>query len=153
MRTHETTKIIAIAVALCSLAIPASAGAQSGGLPTPDTFLAQRGAEDGGGPRSDYPEAGYASPDTYLAQRSLGGHPTGRPAASLPTPDTFLAQRGIDVSPGGPQLAVEPTTVSDDGFDWGDALIGALIAAAMTLAAGAARSVGRHRRTPVDSRV
>jgi hypothetical protein len=44
--------------------------------------------------------------------------------------------------------APAPVTISDDGFDWGDAGIGATAMLALTaIAAGAAVAVGRHPRS------
>jgi len=49
-------------------------------------------------------------------------------------------------------LAVPPAEVTASGFDWGDALIGALAAVALVFLAGAAaRFVGRSRHSSAES--
>jgi hypothetical protein len=53
-----------------------------------------------------------------------------------------------------PQLPPSVQASEESGFDWGDALIGALVASGLlSLAFVAARSVARHRRAAAGSRV
>ena len=68
------------------------------------------------------------------------------------------ASRGDGYSSPAALVGAEPTPTSlvevreSNGFDWGDALIGALVATGLTLSAlGGARLVGQSRRRPAES--
>ena len=92
---------------------------------------------------------GYRSVDAIIA----GSETPSGPIDRMSTPDTYLAQLGIS-----PQASSEPAVVSaapvggGDGFDWGDALIGAATTSGLLLITfAAARSLTRHREATVES--
>ena len=94
------------------------------------------------------------TPDAYLASRTADAvdAPSG-----LTTPDAYLAGLGrvlANSSPGSELSGgvTSPPANDSGGFDWSDALVGALFAVALMLVALAARrSVGRHRQAPATS--
>jgi hypothetical protein len=128
------------------------------------------------GTSGDHSPSGVAGLDYRSAAAVLAGQGSSQPAlvsgvdyrsadavlavSGSPQPSAVKAsgQRYVDAllrSPGAfqppPVPVVEPR--GGDGFHWGDALIGALIASLLLFAMlAAARSVARHRRATVESR-
>jgi hypothetical protein len=84
----------------------------------------------------------------------LATSPEPSPASSGPGSD-YRSLNAVVGAGGSPQQSPPPVAeIRDgDGFDWFDALIGALIASGLTLMTlAAARSVARHRRATAESR-
>jgi hypothetical protein len=118
----------------------------------PDDYTALNAAVGAGsGERSPVSSAGG---DPSSLNAVLATAPEERPASSGPGSDyrSLNATVGADGLP--QQLPPPVVEVRDgDGFDWFDALIGALIASGLTLMTlTAARSVARHRRATAESR-
>jgi hypothetical protein len=79
------------------------------------------------GPVSDQPSSPVSRPDRYSSPNALVG--------DQPTPTSLVEIRE-----------------ESSGFDWGDALIGALVGTAlMLLAFGGARLIGQSRRRTVEA--
>ena len=128
------TQLITTAALVAACAVPATAAAQGQDLRSPDTrdaaaAAAQQNYQDLRSP--DARDAGR-TPDTSLAQdlRSPDARDAGRPPVQVPTP------------------VVEIREVPGNGFDWGDAGIGAAgILALLSIAGGLTLMVtGRRRR-------
>ena len=82
-----------------------------------------------------------------------GGSSTDQPAQPNlhSTVNSITGGSATDVSPQPSRFA---DVREDGGFDWGDAMIGALVASGLLgLAFVAARSVARHRRAATEPRV
>jgi hypothetical protein len=86
----------------------------------------------------------------YESVNAITGPVGETPAALVSRHDGYSSPNAL--------VGAEPTPASSveirqaDGFDWGDALIGALVAIAMMLLAlGGARVVGQARRRTVES--
>jgi hypothetical protein len=93
----------------------------------------------------------YTDPSSLNAV--LATAPEGGPASA----GSGNGYRSVNAIVGGGSPQPSPTAVVEvpdgDGFDWLDALIGALIASGLTLMTlAAARSVARHRRATAESR-
>lgn len=104
----------------------------------------------GQGPSQPAPLSGgdYRSADAVLAATG-SPQPSAVKASGQPYVDALL--RSPSASQPQPVPVVE--TRAGDGFQWGDGLIGALIASVLLLAMlAAARSVTRHRRATAESR-
>jgi hypothetical protein len=79
------------------------------------------------GPLSDQPSSLVSRGDAYSSPNALVG--------AEPTPTSFVEVR------------------ESGGFDWGDALIGALVASGlMLMALASARTIAHHRRATAESR-
>jgi hypothetical protein len=150
MRAHTITKksrpirtarhrVLALILAICALAIPASASADSD--PAPDGY-ATPNAISGGSSGSRAPQ--------FPSARQIAMHrgtlpPTGSPkvdpsytspnAIAGPLPDRFTVE-----SPAG-----EPSARASDGFDWPSAAVGAGAAMALVALGGAVLLTLRRR--------
>jgi hypothetical protein len=90
----------------------------------------------------------YRSADAVLAATG-SPQPSAVKASGQGYVDALLRSSGTSQ----PQPVPVVETRGGDGFHWGDALIGALIASLLLLASlAAARSVARHRRATAESR-
>jgi hypothetical protein len=93
-------------------------------------------------------------PDGYGSVTALTGDPATERSAR---PDGYSSLTSITGDPaagGSTQPSPSIDVRNDGGFDWGDALIGALVASGLLgLAFVAARSVARHRRAAAEPRV
>jgi hypothetical protein len=82
---------------------------------------------------------------------------TGDPATERSNPDGFSSVTALTGDPAAnqsPQPVSSVEVTDEGGFDWGDALIGALIGSGLLgLAFVGARSVARHRRAAAEPRV
>jgi hypothetical protein len=116
------------------------------------SVTALAGGHDGNSQQSS-PERPYPGSVTALA----GGHdgnsqPSGQPVKSSPSGD-FQPLNGILGEDGVSQPVPTASVANGDGFDWTDALIGALISSAVLLMAFlAARNVARRRTSTAESR-
>jgi hypothetical protein len=120
------------------------------------SVTALAGGHDGNS-RQSSPERPYPGSVTALA----GGHggnsqpssqPSGQPVKSSPSSD-FQPLNGILGEDGVTQPVPTASVADGDGFDWTDALIGALISSAVLLMAFLmARSVTRRRTSTAESR-
>jgi hypothetical protein len=103
------------------------------------------------------PRAPYIGSVTALAGGHDGnaqpsGQPSGQPVKSSPSGD-FQPLNGILGEDGVSQPVPTASVANGDGFDWTDALIGALISSAVLLMAFlAARNVARRRTATAESR-
>jgi hypothetical protein len=90
----------------------------------------------------------YRSADAVLAA-SGSPQPSAVKSSGQGYVDALLRSSGTSQ----PQPVAVVETKAGEGFHWGDALIGALIASVLMLTMlAAARSVARHRRATVESR-
>lgn len=95
-----------------------------------------------------YESKGYSSVNAIT-----GGSSADQPAQPKPhsSVNSITGGSATDVSPQPSRLV---DVREDGGFDWGDALVGALVASGLLgLAFVAARSVARHRRAATEPRV
>jgi hypothetical protein len=103
---------------------------------------------------SDRSPVSSADSDPSSLNAVLAAAPEGRPASS--GPDSGYRSLNAIVGADGQPVQSPPPVVEvreGDGFDWFDALIGALIASGLTLMTlAAARTVARHRRATAESR-
>jgi hypothetical protein len=164
--------LVLVAVATALAAAPATAVDNPGSVRALETGYQPDSAAS---ERSDYPgsvralETGY-QPDSAASERSdypgsvtalAGGHdgnsqpsgqPSGQPIKSSPSSD-FQPLNGILGEDGVPQPVPTASVADGDGFDWTDALLGALISSAVLLIAFlTARSVARRRTPTAESR-
>ena len=120
------------------------------------SVTALAGGHDGSSQPSS-PERPYPGSVTALAGGHDGnsqpsGQPSGQPVKSSPSSD-FQPLNGILGENGVPQAVPTASVADGDGFDWTDALIGALISSAVLLMAFlTARSVTRRRTSTAESR-
>jgi hypothetical protein len=122
MLKHQ--RVAATAVAAITLALPASAAAQ--------------GYQDLRGERAR--DAAYQSE----------GH--GAPTQDLRLPDRRVPDTGVRIPPVEPApTQVRVVEVASDGFDWGDAGIGAAGGLAMLGLAGGMVMIATHRRRDVTT--
>jgi hypothetical protein len=96
----------------------------------------------------------YGQSKDYSSANAITGG-TSKDQTAQPNPystvNSITGGAGTDVSPQPSRLV---DVREDGGFDWGDALIGALVASGLLgLAFVAARSVARHRRAATEPRV
>jgi len=148
MRAHTiTTKsrptrkarysVLALALGVCALAIPATA---SGGSTQP---------EDGGAVAAGN---AHRTP-TELAQTTAAGEPSGSSGSGVvdssdASPNTIL--RGAhEPSTAEPTFVADSAGTTGEGFDWASAAVGAGAAMALVALAGAALLTAR-RRAPVS---
>jgi hypothetical protein len=128
------TQLITTAALVAACAVPATAVAQTQDLRSPDTrdAAAAAAAEHYQDLRSPDARDAGRTPDTHVTQdlRSPDARDAGRPPVQVPTP------------------LVEIREVPGNGFDWGDAGIGAAgLLALLSIAGGVTlRAVGRRRR-------
>ena len=128
------TQLITTAALVAACAVPATAVAQTQDLRSPDTrdAAAAAAAEHYQDLRSPDARDAGRTPDTHVTQdlRSPDARDAGRPPVQVPTP------------------VVEIREVPGNGFDWGDAGIGAAgLLALLSIAGGVTLlAVGRRRR-------
>ena len=140
--------VLALALAVGSLAAPATAGADTG---TPAGSMLTPGTP-GGYSGAPMQKGDIGVPASHTSVNSV----TGTPAGSMLTPGTPGGYSGAPVQNGDIGVAASDTTLAsgspadtDDGFDWLSAVIGA--AAAMALVAlGGAAFLTIRRRTAVS---
>jgi hypothetical protein len=146
--TRSLLSIVAVVGALGALAPVAGAdyssvnslvggNDQGSGYSSPNAILADAG--DAAGPRID---EGFASVSSIT-----GGEPVASPdEGTFATVSSITGSDPVTVSP--PQLASSPP---DEGFDWGDASIGAAIGVSLAALLGLALMATRRRqRTAVQ---
>jgi hypothetical protein len=96
----------------------------------------------------------YNPPKDYGSVTAIGGgSSTAQPgqASGFRSLNSITSGSGTEATP---QLLPSVQAPEESGFDWGDALIGALVASGLlSLAFVAARSVARHRRAAAESHV
>jgi hypothetical protein len=137
-----TNKIIISVVAALALALPALPAAASDGYSSVNALTGDPGTEQ------SIPSDGYTSVNAVTGdsgkQQSL--QPGGYSSVNA------ITGSGSDQSPHSlPSPSVEVR--EESGFDWGDALIGALVASGLlAFAFVGARSVARHRRATAEPR-
>jgi hypothetical protein len=149
-RNNSIAALVIGIVATFGVGVPAAAADQPTPdiLQTPDAYLASHAAD-----AVDAPSVGM-TPDAYLASHVTDA--VDAPSV-LTTPDAYLAGLGKDLAESSPGAeltgaAASPPAPDSGGFDWSDALVGALFGVALMLVALAARrSVGRHRQAPAAS--
>jgi hypothetical protein len=136
--------LVLVGIATALAAAPATAVDSSGSVRALETGYQPN---SGSSQRSDYPGS-----VTALAGGHDGTEQVSATQSASPRSD-FQPLNGILGEDGVPQ-SIPTATVSDgDGFDWTDALIGALISSAVLLMAFlAARSVSRRRQSTAESR-
>jgi hypothetical protein len=146
------TQLITTAALVAACAVPAAAAAQDQDLRSPDTRDAAAAAQDYQDLRSpDARDAATATPTrSYSDLRSPDARDAGR------TPDTRVTQdlRSPDARDAGrppvqvPTPVVEIREVPGNGFDWGDAGIGAAgLLALLSITGGVTLMVlGRRRQ-------
>jgi hypothetical protein len=142
-RSVRRRRVIALALGVCALAIPATANA----LPI-DSGYSSANAITGGASDSSPPIDGWnysiIDPPMNAANPPTG---SGEPPYGGPEFATANATLGAD-GLGEPTLVTGSPAGTSDGFDWVSALVGA--GAAMALAAlGGAALLTVRRRTPV----
>jgi hypothetical protein len=123
--TRSLISIVAVLGALGALAPIAAAHYASVNSPV--------GAGDEG--------SGYSSPNAILADSGDAVAPQGN--GEFSTVSSITGSEPVTVSPR--QLASSP---SDDGFDWGDASIGAAIGVSLAALLGLALMANRRRHQP-----
>jgi hypothetical protein len=134
--TRKSSTLIISLIVLAAALVPASAFAD--GYQSVSAIV---------GPGESSSDDGYSSVNALAAASpDLGASELSATVGS--SPNAILGAHGV------PEPAPQLVEVGDDdGFNWSDALIGALIGSTlivMTLAA--ARLVARHRRTTAESR-
>jgi hypothetical protein len=137
-RTHAA---LVSAVAILVIAFSAVPAAASDGYRSLNSITAS----------SDNVVAQPNSSDYRSVNSITGSSPS---AADQPASSGYRSLTSIvggSESPKPTSLAVD--NPGGDGFDWFDALIGALTAGLLVSALAAARSVARHRRATAESRV
>lgn len=103
-------------------------------------------------PERPYPGSVTALAGGHDGNSQPSGQPSGQPVSSSPSSD-FQPLNGILGEDGVPQPVPTASVADGDGFDWTDALIGALISSAVLLMAFlTARSVTRRRTSTAESR-
>jgi hypothetical protein len=164
-RTSSTLILVLVSLGAAIAAVPATAsddyrsvnaitagssGGQSQSRPNDYTSLNAAVSPDS----SERSPVVSVDSDPSSLNAVLATAPEGRPASS--GPDGRYRSLTAIVGPEGLPLPSPPAVVEvrdGDGFDWFDALIGALIASGLTLMTLAtARSVARHRRATAESR-
>jgi hypothetical protein len=153
MRRTQLTITTAALVAAC--AVPATAAAQGHDLRSPDTRDAAAAAELQGYEDLRSPDARDAASPSVPRQYSDLRSPDARDAASASTQTAHQDLRSPDARDVGREPVtvqirepvVEIREVPGNGFDWGDAGIGAAgMLALFSIAAGLALLVGGRRR-------
>jgi hypothetical protein len=155
--TEKPHRVAALLLAICAVAIPASASADgthsSISAITGGSGESSQTATELGPPVPTAPDA-LPAPDTYLAQHVSGASngSAGAVDAAAPLLSGYSSVNAINgANAAEPTAVVDSSTVSSDGFDWGDALIGALLISGLALMALTARTVVRHRRATAHS--
>ena len=149
-KNYISTILVFAGVATALAVAPATAAEYPGSV----TALA--GGHDGD-EQVSAPQAPYIGSVTALAGGHDGnaqptGQPSGQPVKSSPSSD-FQPLNGILGEDGVTQAVPTASVANGDGFDWTDALIGAMISSAVLLMAFlTARSVGRRRTPTAESR-
>ena len=152
MTRKGSISIILVLVSLATAVAVAPATASE----YPGSVTALAGGHDGD-EQVSAPQAPYIGSVTALAGGHDGnsqpsGQPSGQPVKSSPSSD-FQPLNGILGENGVPQAVPIASVADGDGFDWTDALIGALISSAVLLMAFlTARSVTRRRTSTAESR-
>lgn len=147
MRAHTITtmtrptskawqRAVALVLAVCSLAIPASASAQ-GDYSTPNAIT-------GGSESSSQPVggSGYSSVNAVMPPSSESSAASGSQRASSGY-SSLNALSGSSASE--PTFVSGLPSISDDGFDWGDAALGAGGALALLALSGVVFLAVRRR--------
>jgi hypothetical protein len=139
-RTSSTLILVLATLGAAIAAVPAMAS---------DDYRSVNSIIGGGNGDQAQPQLG----DYTSVNAALGSHSSSRSPVS--STDTDPVSLNATLGPNG--LAQQSPPVLDgregDGFDWFDALIGALIASGLTLMTlVAARTVERHRRATAESR-
>jgi hypothetical protein len=164
----RTTSALILVLALLGAAIAAVPAAASDGYRSINAITGDGSDEQGRPESSDYtslnaavgPDSRERSPltstdsDPSSLNAVLATAPAGGPASSGPRSD-YRSLSAIVGAGGAPQQSPPPVVEGpeSDGFDWFDALVGALIAVSLTLMTLAtARTVARHRRATAESR-
>ena len=164
----RTSSTLILVLALLGAAIAAVPAAASDGYRSLNAITGEGSGEQGRPESSDYtslnaalsPDSSERAPlvsldsDPSSLNAVLATAPEGRPASSGPGSD-YRSLNAVVGPDGLPQQSPPPVVEvrEVDGFDWFDALIGALIASGLTLMTlAAARSVARHRRATAESR-
>jgi hypothetical protein len=166
MKRSSSTLILVLA--MVGAAIAAVPAAASDGYQSLNAITAGGSGEQGQVQPNDYtslnaavgPDSRKSSPVTSAAgdpsslNAVLAAAPEGRPASA--GPDSGYRSLTAIVGSGGLPQQSPPSVVEvgdGDGFDWFDALVGALIASGLTLMTlAAARAIARHRRGTAESR-
>jgi hypothetical protein len=92
--------------------------------------------------------------DTYSSVTSLTGDPATESSARPDGYSSVTALTGDPAANRSPQPSPSVDETDEGGFDWGDALIGALVGSGLlALAFVGARSVARHRRAAAEPRL
>jgi hypothetical protein len=119
------------------LSIVAAVGALGALAPVAAADYSSVNSLVGGGDES----SGYSSPNAILANGGDAVAPQG--SGEFSTVSSITGSEPVTVSP--PQLA---SSASDDGFDWGDASIGAAIGVSLAALLGLALMANRRRHQP-----
>jgi hypothetical protein len=100
---------------------------------------------------------GYSTVAGLTGDPAADGNPVAEPSVGSGEFSSVTALTGDPAASGTVSQPVQPPSVQvryDGGFDWGDALIGALGACGIfALAFAGARTVARHRRATAEPRV
>jgi hypothetical protein len=92
--------------------------------------------------------------DISSSVTALTGDPAAEQSNQSGTYSSVTALTGDPAAERSPQPSPSVDVTDEGGFDWGDALIGALVGSGLlTLAFVGARSVARHRRAAAEPRV
>ena len=156
MRAHITIKsqsrrsawnrVLVLAISVCALAIPASAGAKAVDATTGASSDSSQPI--GGG---DYSSVNAIAPATSEPGSRTGtelGQAVGEPGGPKGSDSVQSSLNAIAGSPAGALTAVSsPPADSGDGFDWGDAALGAGAALSLAALGGAALFTARRRTT------
>jgi hypothetical protein len=139
--TRTNTFLISV-VAMVAMAVAAAPAMASDGYSSVTALTGDPATERSG------------QPDGYSSVTALTGDPATESSAR---PDGYSSVTSITGDPaagGSTQPSPSIDVRNDGGFDWGDALIGALVASALLgLSFVGARSVARHRRAAAEPRV
>jgi len=152
MRLSIRQTIVGFVLALTAAAIVASGALASPG-PAPDWFeraVNRHLAETQGAALDAHQRAGtsISASSTVVAPPDWFERTVNRLRAERSSAPLDAHQRGLF---GSGSVAVEPAPpgVSDDGFAWGDAALGAVAALALILLGGVAAMSARHRKRVV----
>ena len=161
----RTSSVLILALVTLGAAIAPAAASDS--YRSINSITGSDGGEQGQSRSSDYTSLNAAlgadssepSPVTsaYTDPSSLNSVLATAPEGGSASSGTGSDYRSVNSVVGGESPQPSPTAVVEvregDGFDWFDALIGALIASGlMLMTLAAARSVARHRRATAESR-
>jgi hypothetical protein len=143
-RRSARTRVLVLAISVCALAIPASAGAK--------VYTTSGGSSDSSQPvdTQNYSSVNAIAPASDTGSRT--GTELGQAVEEPSGPNGFdSGHSSLNAIAG--SLRATPTAVSSspsdtgDGFDWGDAALGAGAALSLAALAGAALFTARRRTT------